>query len=102
MDNNVDKKAKVIVFWDGGSTQMALAGDREEDLWKPVGEIAGKLARDKKPGTVTVVVDDREAAQLIVEDGAVKPGDNKIRLKRSCYGVKKLRKIDPMIPCLCP
>ena len=39
MDNNVDKKAKVIVFWDGGSTQMALAGDREEDLWKPVGEI---------------------------------------------------------------
>lgn len=95
MDNKVDKKAKVIVFWDGGSTQMALSGDREEDLWKPVGEIAGKLAGDNKSGTVTVVVDDREAAQLILENGAVRSGDNKIRLKRSCYGVKKLRKIDP-------
>ena len=95
MDNKVDKKAKVIVFWDGGSTQMALSGDREEDLWKPVGEIAGKLAGDNKSGTVTVVVDDREAAQLILENGSVRSGDNKIRLKRSCYGVKKLRKIDP-------
>ena len=95
MDNSVDKKAKVMVSWDGGSTQIALAGDREEDLWKPVGEIAGKLVGDKKPGLVTVVVDDRAAAQLILEDGTVKPGDNKIRLKRSCYGVKKLRKIDP-------
>ena len=95
MDNKVEKKAKVTVFWDGGSTQMALSGDREADLWKPVGEIAGKLAGDNKSGTVTVVVDDREAAQLILENGSVRSGDNKIRLKRSCYGVKKLRKIDP-------
>ena len=83
MDNKVEKKAKVTVFWDGGSTQMALSGDREEDLWKPVGEIAGKLAGDNKSGTVTVVVDDREAAQLILENGSVRSGDNKIRLKRS-------------------
>ena len=95
MDNNVDKKVKVVVFWDGGSTQMTLTGDREEDLWKPVGEIIGKLAGADKSGTATVTVGDKEAAQLIVEKGNVRPGDNKIRLKRSCYGVKKLRKIDP-------
>ena len=95
MDNNVDKKVKVVVFWDGGSTQMVLTGDREEDLWKPVGEFIGKLAGADKPGTATVTVGDKEAAQLIVEKGNVRPGDNKIRLKRSCYGVKKLRKIDP-------
>ena len=95
MDNNVEKKVKVVVFWDGGSMQMTLTGDREEDLWKPVGEIIGKLAGADKSGTATVTVGDKEAAQLIVEKGNVRPGDNKIRLKRSCYGVKKLRKIDP-------
>ena len=96
MDNNVNRKVKVRVHWNGGSIQVPLTGEKEEDLWKPVGEIAGRLAGKGGPNTVTVVVDDKEAAQIIVEDGTVKPGDNKIRLKRSCYGVKKLRKIDPM------
>ena len=90
MDNNVNRKVKVRVHWNGGSIQVPLTGEKEEDLWKPVGEIAGRLAGKGGPNTVTVVVDDKEAAQIIVEDGTVKPGDNKIRLKRSCYGVKKL------------
>ena len=96
VDNNVNRKVKVRVHWNGGSIQVPLTGEKEEDLWKPVGEIAGRLAGKGGPNTVTVVVDDKEAAQIIVEDGTVKPGDNMIRLKRSCYGVKKLRKIDPM------
>ena len=96
VDNNANRKVKVSVYWNGGSIQVPLAGEKEEDLWKPVGEIAERLAGKGGSDRITVIVDDKEAAQLFVEDGSVKPGDNKIRLRRSCYGVKKMRKIDPM------
>ena len=85
----------VRVTWNGGSTRFSLAGNTEEELWKPVGQIAGAAARNKGNDMITVIVDDRDTAQVIVENGTVKPGDNKIRLRKSRYPVRKLRKIDP-------
>ena len=85
----------VRVTWNGGSTRFSLAGNTEEELWKPVGQIAGAAARNKGNNMITVIVDDRDTAQVIVENGTVKPGDNKIRLRKSRYPVRKLRKIDP-------
>ena len=85
----------VRVTWNGGSTRFSLAGNTEEELWKPVGQIAGAASRNKGNDMITVIVDDRDTAQVIVENGTVKPGDNKIRLRKSRYPVRKLRKIDP-------
>lgn len=85
----------VQVKWNGGSARLTLAGNTEEELWKQIGGIAGAASRNKGNDLITVIVDGKDAAQVIVENGTVKPGDNKIRLRKSRYPVRKLRKIDP-------
>ena len=33
VDNNANRKVKVSVYWNGGSIQVPLAEEKEEDLW---------------------------------------------------------------------
>lgn len=84
-----------LISWIGGSVPVTIESGTEEELWKPVGEVAGVIAAQKETATVTVIVDGTETAQLLIENGTVRPVDNKIRLRRSLYSVRKLRKIDP-------
>ncbi len=89
----------VRVTWNGGSTSFTLAGNTEEELWKPVGEIAGEAAKNKGNNMFTIIVEGEgkeavESAQFYIENGTIKQDGNSIRLKKSCYGVRKLRKID--------
>ena len=85
---------KATIGWSKGQLDISFAGDHEEDLWKTVGKALSE-AELAEHDIVTVVLDNTETAQISVEGNGLKAMNNYIRMKRSCYKVKKLRRIDP-------
>lgn len=91
----MDTTAKLVCG--SGEVQIPVNTDCEEAFWKPVGQAFAALDITA-PDAVTILYGDN-SAQIVIEDdgtGKVKitKASSTIRLKRSCYGVKKLRRID--------